>query len=989
MPQLVIAAIPFIFGAGSTAAIFAASFVGQLVITAGVGLAASLLTPQPKTPKSGLSGRDENFRDPLADRPTVYGSVMVGGPIIYAQTTPSTGSTKNRYLHMIVPVAGHEITAFDEIYFDDDLLTLDGSGDVTAPAKYVGSARILTHLGSPSQTADATLISESEGQWTTDHKLSGVAYIYVRLKFDQDAFPNGRPTIKAVIRGKKIYDPRTTTTAYSNNAALCVLDYLKDSTFGFGAENTEINMDSFIAEANICDENVTLADSSTENRYELNGTVPSASTLRQALQDMLTASGGIVYYSSGRWNIKVAAYSTPTVTITDNDLRGPISVTTRHSRRDNFNTVKGVFVSPDDKWQATDYPAVIGSTFVTDDNNISSIFDLTLPFTTSSSMAQRIAKIALYKQRQQQTIELKCLLSAFKIEVGDTIMLTNTRYGFSSKPFEVVNYALAVEGSSDSPSLGVDLILRETSSAVYDWNAEEQTIERDNTNLPDYTDVTPPGITLSDELRTVNQDVVTVLLVDLVSTDEFASEFDVQFKKATDTNYTSAGRSTSNRFEILKVDDGISYNVQARTISVLGVRSAYVTATREIVGKTADPSDVTNFNININGQYASLSWTPITDLDLSHYVIRHSTSTSGATFSNAVDIVDKVSRPASTATVPALTGTYFIKAVDKLGNYSINATPILVPVGAVGDLNVVSTITESPSFTGTKSDTVVVGAGLRISQAATYSQSGTTVTVTATAHGIPDATAIYSDILTGTAVDGTYTITVVNANSFTYTAGTSLTTSGNVNISKLSGTYTFATTLGSSLDLSAVYTSRCYFSMSLSRIEFGAVFDSASGLFDAREGLFDGSGDFNDVNAYMEIRTTNTDPNASPTWSAWQKFINGDYTARAFQFRVQMTSEGYNITPEITSLVVVVDMPDRILSGKDLVSGAAAYTVTFSPAYKSLEGVAIVAQNMATGDYYAITSKSASGFTVTFKNAAGTNISRTFDYVARGYGKVV
>jgi hypothetical protein len=315
----------------------------------------------------------------------------------------------------------------------------------------------------------------------------------------------------------------------------------------------------------------------------------------------------------------------------------------------------------------------------------------------------------------------------------------------------------------------------------------------------------------------------------------------------------------------LKVDDGISYDVQARTISVLGVRSPYVTATREIVGKTADPSDVTNFNININGQYASLSWTPITDLDLSHYVIRHSTSTSGATFSNAVDIVDKVSRPASTATVPALTGTYFIKAVDKLGNNSVNAASILVPVGFVGDLNVVATVTESPTFSGTKSDTVVVGSGLRISQASTYSQSGTTVTVTATAHGIPNGTAIYSDILTGTAVDGNYTITVVNANSFTYTAGTSLTTSGNVNISKLAGTYTFATTLGASYDLGAVYTSRCYYSITLSRVEFGALFDSASGLFDARAGLFDGSGDFNDVNAFMEIRTTNKNSSTAIT----------------------------------------------------------------------------------------------------------------------------
>lgn len=65
----------------------------------------------------------------------------------------------------------------------------------------------------------------------------------------------------------------------------------------------------------------------------------------------------------------------------------------------------------------------------------------------------------------------------------------------------------------------------------------------------------------------------------------------------------------------------------------------------------------------------------------------------------------------------------------------------------------------------------------------TYSQSGTTVTVTATAHGLIAGNSIYSDITTGTAVDGIYTVaTVTNANTFTYTAGTSLTTSGNITL---------------------------------------------------------------------------------------------------------------------------------------------------------------------------------------------------------------
>jgi hypothetical protein len=67
----------------------------------------------------------------------------------------------------------------------------------------------------------------------------------------------------------------------------------------------------------------------------------------------------------------------------------------------------------------------------------------------------------------------------------------------------------------------------------------------------------------------------------------------------------------------------------------------------------------------------------------------------------------------------------------------------------------------------------------------TYSQSATTVTVTATAHGLVVGQIVYADITSGTGVDGVYTVaTVPNANSFTYTAGTSLTTSGNVTLTR-------------------------------------------------------------------------------------------------------------------------------------------------------------------------------------------------------------
>ena len=91
-----------------------------------------------------------------------------------------------------------------------------------------------------------------------------------------------------------------------------------------------------------------------------------------------------------------------------------------------------------------------------------------------------------------------------------------------------------------------------------------------------------------------------------------------------------------------------------------------------MVGKTAPPEDVTGFSVNIIGTEAHLSWTPVGDLDLSHYHVRHARETTGATYSNSVDLAPKVSRPANTVIVPAMTGTYFIKAVDKLGNASTN-----------------------------------------------------------------------------------------------------------------------------------------------------------------------------------------------------------------------------------------------------------------------------------------------------------------------------
>jgi hypothetical protein len=143
-----------------------------------------------------------------------------GGVVFYQETT-----SDNRYLHRLIAVAGHEVNQIGDIYLNDEIVTIDGSGNVTSPSQYNGKVRLIKHLGTADQAADADLVSEST-LWTTNHRARGIAYIYARFLYDADAFPNGVPTVTSIVQGKSVYDPRTELTAYSDNAALCLRDYL-------------------------------------------------------------------------------------------------------------------------------------------------------------------------------------------------------------------------------------------------------------------------------------------------------------------------------------------------------------------------------------------------------------------------------------------------------------------------------------------------------------------------------------------------------------------------------------------------------------------------------------------------------------------------------------------------------------------------------------------------------------------------------------------
>jgi len=918
------------------------SFAIRAAASAALSSASQSLSPKPKLGdfasfSSDATGRTQMVKQPITARRAVYGETRVSGPLAFIESTDD-----DQYLHLVVLLASHECQQISTIYLNDEALTLDGSGNATAPSRYNGKVRVKKRLGTTTQTADSDLVSEVDG-WTADHRLQGIAYIYVRLEFDADAFPNGIPNISALVQGKKLYDPRDTTTAYSTNPALVIRDYLTNASYGFAAASDEIDDTAFQTAANICDESVTLAAGGTESRYECHGTIDSANAPRQVLEGLLSACSGTMTYTNGKFGIKAGKYVSPTLTLTNDDLRGPIGVQTKRSRRDNFNGVKGTFVPTTTNYVVTDYPAITSSTFETEDGGLQQFLDYDLPYTQSSPMAQRLAKIALYRNRQQVTMDFPANLKAFKLSVGDTVQVTNDRFGFSSKVFEVAEWSLVFEGSDNGTIMGVDLMLRELASSVFDWSAEEADFLQDNSTLPNPFDLTAPSMTVTDEVRALNQTAISVLVVEVASPSIYAKQFEVQAKKSTDSEYTVLGIGSGNIFELVDVEDNAIYDVRSRIINGLGVRSPFNSQQHQVVGKTAPPEDVTGFSVNIIGTEAHLSWTPVGDLDLSHYHVRHARETTGATYSNSIDLAPKVSRPANTVIVPAMTGTYFIKAVDKLGNASTNATSKVAIIEDIKGLNVVETSTQHPAFSGTKTGVVVVDDVLKLKSAINF------------------------DELTGNFDDAEGLFDGAGGNTGT------------------SGTYDF----DNYVDLGAVYTSRVTATVNVSRLDYVVLFDSHEGLFDDAVGTFDGDAQaFDDTNVELQVAVTDDDPAGSPTYTDFAPFFVGDYKARAFKFRAILRSTDEQASPAVSALSVSVDMPDRTIAVADTASGAGSKAITFSPAFKAVQGIGISASNLNSGDYYAITSKSATGFTITFYNSSDTAVDRTFDYVAKGYGEV-
>ncbi len=235
-------------------------------------------------------------------------------------------------------------------------------GDTLATdAKFAGLVRIDRHLSAADQAANANLIAETGGKWTANHRGRGRAYVAVRLKITAQAFPSGPPNISALVQGANtILDPRSNTTGWSDNPALCLAWYLT-APFGWKASWDDIDIPALIAAANICDELIGTRAGVYEKRYTVNGRVSLGEGKIAITCKLVAAMAGALVVSGGRFFIHAGGPALPVTTLNANALRGDVTIQGSRPRRDLFNGVRAVYVDPAKNWQPTDAPPLLAA----------------------------------------------------------------------------------------------------------------------------------------------------------------------------------------------------------------------------------------------------------------------------------------------------------------------------------------------------------------------------------------------------------------------------------------------------------------------------------------------------------------------------------------------------------------------------------------------------------------------------------------------------
>lgn len=521
--------------------------------------------------------------------------------------------------------------------------------------------------------------------------------------------------------------------------------------------------------------------------------------------------------------------------------------------------------------------------------------------------------------------------------------------GFDTPP--EINALWLMQDSEVEPQLFRVISVLESAAGTFDVTAVSHNVGKfdaiDNgTNLEvrpisnlNVTPAAPQDLKITETLYAVGKDV-RVKVTCSWAPSSGASTYIAQYQRDSQ-NYVLLPEATANEVEVLNAEPG-EYTFSVIAISPTGLRSIPSSITKKVLGRGAEPGSVEEFSLVPNAGMAYLSWRAAEDLDVligGTIRIRFSPDVLTPLWKNSVDILPALPGTETRAQVPLLAGSYLAKFIDSSGISSAEEAIIITTIPTAQNANAVATIIEDPTFAGYK-----LGMEYRPDLGGLALAAGLPI------DSVPDIDSIPS---------------------FDYAGGV-----------EQFGEYYFDQTV----ELDDVYTSRVTVGIKVLAMDVADTIDQRDNDIDTWQDI---DGDrIDDVNAVIFMRTTEddtTDPGA--LWTEWKPFFVSEYRARGFQFKVEVRSGSAYHSLSIQQMRVTVDMPDRTENLDGLTTTTALLHVDYAAPFKAVPAIGIAAHNMNSGDYYVIANKTISGFDITFKNSAGAPVARTFDVLAKGYGR--
>ncbi len=924
----------------------------------------------------------------LAPRELVLGRVRKAGTVFYRSST----GANSQDLYLAIALAGHEVDAIEAIYLNDVLVSLDGDGNVTTapynliatltasgtgsltppgglPASYVAGSlssgeygdgvgsqawsyqyttstpyvQITQYLGAPGQAADPRLLAAFPADWTSANTVAGVAYLVLKLNYSETAFPSGVPAVSAVIRGAKVYDPRTTLTAWSDNPALLLRHVYSHPKFGkatvSAAENTRFN-----AAANACDAATvyTVAGVAQASRalYTAALVAPFGTAARSVLDDLAQAMGGSWAFAGGEIYVKPGSYTAPVLTLTDADLaviqrdgasetQRPISISVHKERAQKFNTVKPTIWDAAQDYKQVSLTPLVGSVLLARDG-VELSQELTFAAISYAPQALHVAGILMRDARDPLVVELPFKLRAYALELFDTVSVTLARYGWSAKTFMILGRQWSADGS-------IVLTLKETSAAIVTMDAGFAAQGfASNSNLGTPWLVYPPApLTLAaGTAELVKQQDGTVVSRLRVSWPQIsdaavrqAGRIEVQYKDATSSGAWASLLVPGDETQAItqEVLDGATYIVRARARTSLAISDWGLQQLITVVGKTEPPASVASLSLSGN----VLTWPGVTDIDLAGYRARFNYGTN-TDWSVSAALHDGLltSSPHTLASLPPGTVTIMLKAVDTTGNESTSAAYVITSLGNTLVSNVVeSTDYRASNWPGTVTNATVVAGNLAATQSDPF-------------YSTNDSSYFYNQ--------DTAAFYSTNYDAFSYT-----TSALQPSLAATGSNLTLAWTLAGDAP-----------SVQFRRTGPAPFFDDALAFF---YGL--------DVADFFSV---------AEAWATWPGSLRADNN-QAYQF--QFATQTGPTAGLLSALVASIDVPDKTLKLNSVALDAAGSRLNGAAGYFNVvQNIQLTLQGGGTALSLEITDKSATlGPLVIARNSAGTGVAATIDALLQGY----